>query len=307
MADHPLLFPDGPGAAKSESLKPWQTAGVLYTDPWGCVWKTTQDGITGSVVHHPLADWNGLQDFHAPDPGRFRGREAVDWREVEGKISTKSRQGRLTEGELDHGHTFMTLMYLRGYENLILDMADEDPRLWRLIEMVEDYNAATISRYISLGVEWISYPEDLGMQSGPMLSPEHFRRFIRPSYERLMEPARKAGCIVHMHSDGDVRALSDDLILGGVEVLNIQDLVNGIDWIAKHLAGRVCIDLDVDRQSITRFGTPAEIDRLIRHAVESLSTREGGLMLKHGLYPGVPLANVKALMDCLEMYSQFWW
>lgn len=85
------------------------------------------------------------------------------------------------------------------------------------------------------------------MQVGPMLSPGTFRKYIKPSYQRLMGPAREAGCMVHMHSDGDIRDLVDDLINCGVEIINLQDLVNGMDWIKEHLAGRICIDLDIDR------------------------------------------------------------
>ena len=152
----------------------------------------------------------------------------------------------------------------------------------------------------------MSYPEDLGMQIGPMLSPDAFRKYIKPSYQRLMAPAREAGCIVHMHSDGDIRTLVDDLIDGGVEVINLQDLVNGIDWIAERLAGRMCIDLDIDRQKITPFGTPAQIDALIREEVEKLGSREGGLMMIYGLYPGVPLENAAALMDAMEKYAPYY-
>ena len=123
--------------------------------------------------------------------------------------------------------------------------------------MLEEFNLALVERYLAAGAEWMAYPEDLGMQVGPMLSPQHFRKYIQPSYQRLMPPARDAGCVVHMHSDGDIRALVDDMIDGGVEVINLQDLVNGIDWIAARFAGRVCIDLDIDRQQITRVGTPA--------------------------------------------------
>ena len=306
ISAHPLLFPGSMGRTGQVKPKPWQVAGKPYTDPWGCVWETTLAGITGTVIHHPLASWDALPDFRAPDPDRFRGRESVDWHRVEEKLAAKRSRGDLPMGGLEHGHTFMTLMYLRGYENLILDMADGDSRLSRLIAMVTDYNTAIVNRTIGLGVEWMSYPEDLGMQVGPMLSPEHFRMYIRPSYERLMEPARRAGCVVHMHSDGDIRALADDLILGGVEVLNLQDLVNGIEWIAEHLAGRICIDLDIDRQKITRFGTPADIDALIRREVKTLGSREGGLMMSYGLYPGVPLSNVEALMDAMQRYSSFW-
>jgi len=106
-----------------------------------------------------------------------------------------------------------------------------------------------------------------------------------------------------MHSDGDIRALVDDLINGGVEVINLQDLVNGIDWIAAKFAGRVCVHLDIDRQRVTARGTPAQIDGLIRDEVAKLGSKEGGLMMIFGLYPGTPLANVSALMDAMERYA----
>ena len=114
--------------------------------------------------------------------------------------------------------------------------------------------------------------------------------------------AKEKGIPIHMHSDGDIRTLVDDLIDGGVEVINLQDLVNGVDWIARKFAGKVCVDLDIDRQNITCFGTPADIDRLIREEITSIGRKEGGLILTYGLYHGTPLKNVKALMDALERY-----
>lgn len=43
--------------------------------------------------------------------------------------------------------------------------------------------------------------------------------------------------------------------------------------------------------------------RAIREEVQKLGSRRGGLMMICGLYPGVPLANVKALMDAMEKYA----
>jgi uroporphyrinogen-III decarboxylase len=91
-----------------------------------------------------------------------------------------------------------------------------------------------------------------------------------------------------------------------VDSLNLQDLVNGIDWMAEHLKGRVCIDLDIDRQRIVRFGTPAEVDAHIRQAVQKLGSPEGGLSLSHGMYPGVPPENAAALMDAMEKYCDYY-
>jgi len=308
MAEHPLLFPDFSASTSRVELEfdPTSRAGDPYTDGWGCVWETTDDGITGTVTQHPLADWQAFDGYAAPDAQCSTGRGPIDWDDAAAAYQQARERGQLTRGGLPHGHTFMTLMYLRGYENLMYDMADGEPHLEPLLHMIEEFNLALVGRYLDLGVEWMGYAEDLGMQVGPMLSPAHFRRFIKPSYQRLMAPARARGCIIHMHSDGDIRELVDDLVDGGVEAINLQDLVNGIDWIKDRLAGKVCIDLDIDRQQVTRFGTPREIDALIREEVEKLGCREGGLMMIYGLYPGVPLENASALMGAMERYASYY-
>jgi len=308
MEAHTILFPNyrrKPDGYEPD-YAPWQTAGKPYTDPWGCVWETTDNGTTGTVTKPALENWDDFDTFRPPDPEHFSGWTAIDWEAEAAGLARACKEGRLVRGGLRHGHTFLTLTYIRGYENLLYDMADEEPRLYELIRMVEEFNAATVKRYIDLGVEWMGYAEDLGMQVGPMLSPDQFVKYIKPSYKRLIAPARRAGCVIHMHSDGDIRELVEHLIEGGVEAINLQDLVNGIDWIREHLTGKVCVDLDVDRQKVTRFGTPARVDALIREEVEKLGSGQGGLMLNHGLYPGIPLENVKALMDAMEKYAGYY-
>ncbi|RPJ79799.1 MAG: hypothetical protein EHM13_13045, partial [Acidobacteria bacterium] len=225
VSNHPLLFPSPPSPPV---LTPWERAGQSYVDSWGCTWETTDDGITGSVTRHPLANWDVLESFTPPDPDRANGMAPIDWRAIEEKIAGIRRAGELAVGNLEHGHAFLRLSYLRGYEQLLYDMTDDDPRLGRLIEMVETFSLGIVQRYLDRGVTMMRYPEDLGMQRGPMLAPGHFRQYLKPVYERLMAPARAAGCLVHMHSDGDIRDLVDDLVVSGVDALNLQDLVNGI-------------------------------------------------------------------------------
>ncbi|MEN6372981.1 MAG: uroporphyrinogen decarboxylase family protein [Armatimonadota bacterium] len=307
MSEHHFLFPDfDANHPPVPYYGPQQRAGQPYTDGWGCVWKTTKDGISGSVAEHPLESWDAFDGYTPPDPALSCGLEPRDWNQIASNLQKVRSNGELTSGSLNHGHTFLLMCDLRGYQNLLFDMIDQDPRLYKLLGVIEDFNLSVVTRFLELGIEWMSYPEDLGMQIGPMISPELFRRFIKPSYQRIMEPARKAGCIVHMHSDGDIRSLAADLVDGGVQVLNLQDLVNGIDWIVENFAGKVCIDLDIDRQTITPNGTPQQIDALIREEVENLSTKNGGLMMLYGLYPGVPLENVKVLMDAMERYAFYY-
>lgn len=304
-ATHPLLFPGyDPASDRIErGYGGGSKAGQEYTDDWGCVWETTDDGIMGTVIRHPLADWANFDRYTPPDPGVSSGGGRHDWSATEAHVKAARAVGNLLSGGLRHGHTFLLLSDIRGYQNVLCDMVDDDPRFRRLLQMVEDFNMGVVQRWLKLGVEWMGYPEDLGMQVGPMISPALLRQYIKPSYQRLMKPARDAGCVVHMHSDGDIRDLVEDLIDGGVEVINLQDLVNGIDWIRDRFAGKVCIDLDIDRQSVTRFGTPAQIDALIREEVTQLGSRKGGLMMIYGMYPGIPLENAKALMDAMEKYA----
>ncbi|MBT3342092.1 MAG: hypothetical protein HN712_15755 [Gemmatimonadetes bacterium] len=308
MADHPILFPEFERSTRRVELNSDRDvrANRSFVDPWGCTRDTGIDGIATVVTRHALTDWDDLPDFRAPDPATSTGAGPIDWQAVEAQFAATIAAGGLPRGGLNHGHTYLTLSDVRGYENLTYDMADDEPRLWQLIEMVEAFNAESVRRYIEAGAQWMGYADDLGMQEGPMMSPTHFRKYLKPSYGRLIAPAREAGCIVHMHSDGDIRELADDILDAGVEVINLQDLVNGLDWLEARLAGKVCIELDIDRQSVTPYGTPEQIDALVREEVERLGSREGGLMMIYGLYPEVPLANAAALMDAMERYSTYY-
>ncbi len=308
MESHPLLFPEfkQPAGEYQPKYLVNALADTPYTDPWQCVWETAEDGITGSVHQHPLESWDNFSDYQAPDPLKTDGTYPIDWDVMAKQVATAKATGHFSQGGLPHGHTFLRLQDIRGYENFIFDLCDEEPNVFKLIDMVEEFNYGYISKWIELEPDMVRYPEDLGMQVGPMLSPEQFNKYIKPSYQRLMKPARDKNIIVHMHSDGDIRSLVDDLIDGGVEVINLQDLVNGIDWIADKFGGKVCVDLDIDRQDITFAGTPTQIDALIREEVEKIGSKRGGLMLLYGLYPGVPLENVVALMDAMERYSTFY-
>jgi len=40
--------------------------------------------------------------------------------------------------------------------------------------------------------------------------------------------------------------------------------------------------------------------------VEKLGSKQGGLMMIYGLYPGIPLENVQALMDAMERYMGYY-
>ena len=303
ITSHPRLFPNpAPFETFTDPVFPeFARKNAAFVDPWGCTWQTNDNGIIGTVIDHPLASWDSFDSYRAPDPEHTTHWSPIDWKKAAEARSSVGFFKSLNSADIGHGHTFLKLIDIRGYENALLDMSDNDHRIRKLLEMIGDFNVGLVERYIErVGVELLGYAEDLGMEVGPMLSPTMFREYILPVYRRILQPSRDAGILIHMHSDGDLRTLADDLLNLGIHALNLQDLVNGIDWIRDNLKGKVCIDLDIDRQKITVNGTPDEVRDLIRYEIRQLSDPAGGLMMIYGLYPGVPMENVAALMDVME-------
>jgi hypothetical protein len=305
---HPLFFPGfKPGPRPAREPKPERPAERKSTDAWGCVWDHAWEGIQGQVVEHPLADWGALADYRPPDPMTEGEGGPANWEKARESVARAAAEGRLTMGHLPHGFLLMRLWYLRGFEALMGDLVEAPPELPRLIELVADYARGMVAQWLSMKVDAVFFPEDLGMQTASILSPALFRRWILPSYRELMGPCREAGCEVYLHSDGYIMELVDDLLGAGVTIINPQDLCNGIEALAAEVKGRACIALDVDRQTILPFGTRREIRELIREEVMKLGSPRGGLMLVAGIYPPTPPENVDALYCAMEEFRTYWW
>jgi uroporphyrinogen decarboxylase len=87
-----------------------------------------------------------------------------------------------------------------------------------------------------------------------------------------------------------------------VQIINPQIRANGLDNLVRTCKGKVCVNLDLDRQ-LFPFCKPADIDRHVREAVEALGDPAGGLWLQAEVDDGVPLENVEAICAALEKYS----
>lgn len=307
LAKHPILFPGFKKGNRNFDAFDGQHKTGRFVDNWGCVWDNKIDGIVGEVIGHPLSSWDALDSFRAPDPNRLSPLAAMDWAKTLANIRRCKEANLLSTGGLEHGFFLMRLWYLRGFENLMVDIAANEARLQRLIAIVEQYNRYFVDKYVEAGVDVMHFAEDLGTQTASIISPNQFREWVAPTYRRLMQSCRRAGVHVFQHSDGHVMELMDQLIDCGVDIVNPQDLVNGIANLEREVKGRVCIQLDVDRQSIVPFGTRAEIRELIEEEVKRLGSPRGGLMLICGIYPPTPPENVDAVISAMEEFRTYWW
>jgi len=310
LVRHPTLFPSFKRAQRNydkQDFGPAHRADETFTDAWGCVWRSAINGIEGQVEENPLADWSEFPSYEPPDPLVQADRGLANWESARKRIEAARKAGRLTSGGVPHGFLFMRLYYLRGFDNLMMDVATDAPQLPRLIDMLVEHNKKIVEQWLSFGVDVVNFGDDLGTQTASMISPENFHRLVTPAYKALMQPCREAGCHVYLHSDGYIMELMDEFIEAGVTIINPQDLCNGIDDLAREVKGRMCISLDIDRQKIIPYGTRAAIRELIEEEVRKLGSPQGGLQMIAGIYPPTPPENIDALCSAMEEFRTYWW
>lgn len=306
VLSHPRIFPGFRKGQVDFDFKKgfWLPTYELgrHTDCWGVVWENIQRGFDSIVVEEPLKEWANFAHWkqHVPDPSRDDWFGPRDWQGVRRHLDEARGRGDLAwASPLMHGHFFMQLYYLRGFENLLVDMAMEDPLLQELIDCLLRYNVEVVRRQLELKPDIVGFGEDLGMQTALPVSPAMWRRWVKPGYEAMCGPCRDRGIPVYLHSDGHILDIIPDLIETGVRVLNPQIRANGLEGLVKVARGKVCLDQDLDRQ-LFPFATPAQIETHINEVFDGLYRPEGGLMFKAECGPDVPMANIDAICRTLE-------
>jgi len=280
---------------------------ITEQDAWGYQWHYKMHGIEGCVIDPPLDDWSKFNAWKAPDSDIWKDRGGKrDWPAELKKIAEAKQNRQLTRGSLVHGFLFLRLQYLMGFENLMIDMAEEEPKLFELIDIIDRENLKIVNNYCKAGVDIMELPEDLGAETSMIISKDMFRRYIVPSYRKLIAPCRENNIKVAIHSDGYILPILDDLIEIGMDVINPQDLCNGIDNLAKALKGKVCIRLDLDRVKITPHGTRNEIFELIEEEVKVLGSERGGLEFIYGVYPPTGPDQVAYICEAFRKYRTYW-
>ena len=298
---HPLIFPDyQKGDTDFDYIPAVYRKGERYRDNWGCVWYNAYEGLEGQVVEHPLADWSKFNSYEPPDPMVKSERGDRNWDEIEKDIENKKKKGRLTVGYGER--LFDRLYFLRGFENLMMDIATDTPHLAKLIDMLTEYEMKLIRKWLEIGVDVIGFHTDIGTQNSLMISPEKFRRHIKPMFKKIFTTCRDAGTHVALSSDGCLLEIVDDLVECGVSMHDPQLRANTLEGIERVYKGKMCINLDLDRQMFP-FCKPEDIMSQVEKAVEKLNMPEGGLMIFAAVYgEDVPIENIEAMCQAFEKF-----
>lgn len=297
---HPRIFGPYEKGSHDFDAMPDAYAEGYYTDNWGCVWRNVQPGLEGQVVGHPLENWDAFDNYSPPDPLMKSERGEWNWERIEEDVRRRRKDGLITWGSGER--LFDRLYFLRGFKNLMRDLVTDAPQLPGLVKMLEDHEMKLIKKWLKIGVDMITFHTDIGMQTGLMISPAQFRRHIKPMFKKLFMTCRNEGTHVYLSSDGHLLDIVDDLVECGVSVHDPQFRANTLDGIERVYKGKMCIDLDLDRQMFA-FCKPSDIRNQIRESVERLNSPEGGLMMKAEVSgTNVPLENIEAICSAMEEF-----
>ena len=281
----------------------WGDLDVEHTtrDIWGCLWHHPGGGLVGKTVEHPLDDWAKFKTWQPPSPD-----DAIAEIRKKAAARSDSDPNEAWHGSLDHGTLYLRLIDLRGFGNFMMDVAEDNPKIYELLDIVTDYWYQIAKAHLDCGAVLIGGGDDLGMQDRLPISPASWRKLIKPAYSRIIGLVRKYGAWYALHTDGYIVDIIPDLIEIGLWQLNPQDMVNGLDNLARLAKGKVHIVLDIDRQKITFSGTPEEIDTHIKSCVQTLGSPQGGLDLVFGAYPGTSIENIETVVRAMEKYHDMW-
>jgi len=289
--EHTLDFPIR--MTGTTSVKPLYAAPAAYgdtiTDEFGVTWSTS-DIDRGSPIG-PCLTAPDLSDYTFPDARvsyRFDGIDA--WCE-----KNRDAYTIIWVGDLWERATFM-----RGMEDLLLDLALHSTFVEELLRGITDFILETMTvLFERFTFDGVALSDDYGTQKALLMSPAHWRRFIKPRLADIYGLAKKHGRTVFHHSCGNNSDVVGDFIDVGLDILHpIQPEAMDIRWLKREFGRRLTFCGGVSTQDLLPYGTPDEVREEVRRLKREMG-EGGGYILEPGitLQADVPVENMTAMID----------
>jgi len=194
-----------------------------------------------------------------------------------------------------------------GYERYFCSLIEDEDFIHHYNERTANMYIARMEKYLGAVGEYldvVTFGDDLGNQRGPSISPDMYRRMIKPYHAKVFQwmhehyPHLK----VFLHSCGAIKDLIPDLIDAGVQCLNpIQLSAAGMD--PRELKQKFGSNLTFwgggcNTAGTGTFGKPADVEREVRELMSILAPGGGFVFCSvHNIQPDVPAENIVAMFD----------
>jgi uroporphyrinogen decarboxylase len=244
-----------------------------------------------------LVDWDDLKCIEA-DPPDTEAPGILD-RAVK---SAKAGHDAGMYVLLHHwGLMFESVWGFRGMENLLTDYHENPKEIHRLHRLITDTELRFLDRAIrETKPDGFFHSDDFGFQTGPLISPEIFREFIKPYYREVYDFVHGKGLDIWLHTCGCVTELIDDLVDVGLDVIHpIQKHTMDAAETVRRWRGKIAFWPGMDVQQTLRFGTPDDVRAEVRLMMDTFDLPEGGMCIAsgNGIVAGTPFENIRAYLD----------
>ena len=187
-----------------------------------------------------------------------------------------------------------------GMENYFVNMYTNPKLVEAVTEKITDfYVAANEQFFAGLGdrADVMFFGNDFGTQLDLFISPENFRKFVMPSFKRLIAVGKKYEKKIMLHSCGSIYRIIPDLIDAGVDIIHpIQAQAAGMS--AAELAqykNDLAFVGGIDAQSFFVNATPDQVTEEVKRVRDILGPSIVISPSHEEILPNVPAQNVLAM------------
>jgi uroporphyrinogen decarboxylase len=199
--------------------------------------------------------------------------------------------------------------FLYRNDNFFMILASEPRRAHAFLQKATEMYMEKLEKHLAaVGsyIDVILFNDDLGMQTGPQISPRMYQQFFKPYNQMMWRRAKQLAPVkVLLHTCGSVRALLPDLIEDGLDAINpVQISSRGME--AAGLKADFGKDITFwgggcDTHYILPHGTPDEVREHVRKQVSILSPGGGFIFQQvHNILADVPPENIIAMYQALK-------
>ena len=234
-----------------------------------------------------------------------------DWQGFAQKVEHTHASGLAVAGLLPArgGAIWEPAWQLRSQEEIFLDMMDESELAVTLFDKVAALARELAQAVVRAGADILTTADDIGTQRGMVMSPDMWRRWIKPRLASVIAAAKTANpdVLIFYHSDGNILPVIQDLIEIGVEILNpIQPECMDPAEIAARYGGSLSFWGTVGTQTTMPFGRPEEVKAVVKERIATVG-KAGGFLIAptHMLEPDVPWENIEAFFAAVKRYGAY--
>lgn len=301
---------DIPMSKKDEQYLPYHPGlkAGSYIDLWGVAHEPGSAAAKHmTYMRCPLKGIDSLSEVRAyPLPDYAAGDTAENAASQRAQAAALHARGLAAMGYLTCT-IWETSWYIRGMEDLMMDMMSGDPIAAYILDAVTERAVTRARAYARAGVDILYLGDDIGMQKAPMMSLELYCKWLKPRLKQVIDAARaiRPGILVKYHSCGYATPFIPHLIEAGVDILNpIQPESMNFQKIYREFGGKISFDGTIGTQSVMPFGTPQQVrETVFRHL--DIARPHGGLLPAptHLLEPEVPWENIIAYVEACRDYK----